>query len=440
MNALKGLGWLICCLLLICLLSCSTEQEKRGFVRVEDGRFVIDGQPYRFIGTNFWYGTLLASDGQGGNRARLAAELDTLHSLGIDNLRILVGADGATQHPHLVWPTLQKAPGVYNDSVLAGLDWLLKEMSARGMKAVLYLNNSWEWSGGYGQYLEWAGEGKAPDPSDDGYKAYTDFVRRFAVNTEAQQLFKQHVKNIIERTNRYTGVRYTDDSTVMAWQIGNEPRAFADDALSIDGFLNWIAETAALIKQIDPNHMVSVGSEGMVGCEMQLPLYEKMHADPNIDYLTIHIWPMNWGWVSRDEIRCDSSGSDTITLNRVKTLTDNYVHKHIDVAQRLGKPLVIEEFGYARDGLQFDLASTTHARDAYYEYLLSAIQTNPIVSGVNFWSWSGFAQPKHVIWQPFDDYCGDPAQEEQGLYSVFLSDSSTIQLLKSITSRQSNVF
>ena len=38
---------------------------------------------------------------------------------------------------------------------------LLAEMGKRQMHAVLYFNNSWEWSGGYGQYLEWAGEGKA---------------------------------------------------------------------------------------------------------------------------------------------------------------------------------------------------------------------------------------------------------------------------------------
>ena len=44
---------------------------------------------------------------------------------------------------------------------MAGLDYLLQQMGERGMKAVLYLNNAWEWSGGYGFYLEHAGAGKA---------------------------------------------------------------------------------------------------------------------------------------------------------------------------------------------------------------------------------------------------------------------------------------
>jgi hypothetical protein len=88
-----------------------------------------------------------------------------MRQAGIDNLRILVGADGERGVKTKVEPTLQVSPGVYNDTLLAGLDYLLMEMGKRGMVAVLYLNNSWEWSGGYGFYLEHAGEGKAPRPT-----------------------------------------------------------------------------------------------------------------------------------------------------------------------------------------------------------------------------------------------------------------------------------
>ena len=33
--------------------------------------------------------------------------------------------------------------------------------------------------------------------------------------------------------------------------------------------------------------------------------------------------------------------------------------------------------------------------------------------------------PEHTFWEKGDDYMGDPAQEEQGLYSVFQSDKTT---------------
>ena len=70
-----------------------------------------------FIGTNFWYGAILGSEGEGGDRARLAEELDALNSIGVSNLRVLVGGDGPDGIPTRVSPTLQKEPGVYNDTI-----------------------------------------------------------------------------------------------------------------------------------------------------------------------------------------------------------------------------------------------------------------------------------------------------------------------------------
>ena len=120
------------------------------FVKMKNGHFVRDGKPYYYVGTNFWYGAILASNGQGGDRKRLHRELDRMKAMGIDNLRILVGSDGERGvQASKVEPTLQIKPGVYNDSILDGLDYLLYEMQKRKMVAVLYLNNSWEWSGGY---------------------------------------------------------------------------------------------------------------------------------------------------------------------------------------------------------------------------------------------------------------------------------------------------
>lgn len=147
-----------------------------GFVGVRDGKLCRNGKRYAFIGTNFWYGAILGSTGRGGDRKRLCRELDDMKKNGIDNLRILVGSDGQEGVTTKVEPTLQRAPGVYNDTILDGLDYLLAEMGKRGMVAVLYLNNSWEWSGGYGYYLEQAGEGKAPRPNEDGYPAFMNFV------------------------------------------------------------------------------------------------------------------------------------------------------------------------------------------------------------------------------------------------------------------------
>ena len=44
--------------------------DENPFIHVVDGHFIRDGKPYYYVGTNFWYGAILASEGQGGNRER----------------------------------------------------------------------------------------------------------------------------------------------------------------------------------------------------------------------------------------------------------------------------------------------------------------------------------------------------------------------------------
>lgn len=405
------------------LLSGCASAPRTPFVAVDEGRFVLDGKPYYFIGTNFWYGPILGSEGPGGDRARLERELDALEACGVDNLRVLVGADGPEGVPSKIEPVLQTAPGVYDDALLDGLDYFISRIARRGMKAVLYLNNAWEWSGGYGQYLEWAGAGKAPAPAVDGYPAYMRFAGGFVRNERAQELFADHVRSIVGRTNRYTGVKYVDDPAIFSWQIGNEPRAF-DDA-GKEAFAEWIGRTARLIRSLDANHMISTGSEGIWGCENDADLAERIHAFPEISYVNLHVWPYNWGWAPADRL---AESVDDACLK-----TREYVDRHLALARRLGKPAVIEEFGFPRDDLRFDRGTPTSLRDAYYGYLFDLVvdskRASGPLAGCNFWGWGGEARPAHTYWVRGDAYCCDPAQEPQGLNSVF-DDDTTVELVR----------
>lgn len=405
------------------LVSCITTHSP-SFVTVSDGHFVRDSKPYYYVGTNFWYGAILGSEGQGGNRERLCRELDAMKAIGIDNLRILVGSDGERGIKTKVEPTLQISTDVYNDTILAGLDYLLMEMDKRGMVAVLYLNNSWEWSGGYGYYLEQAGCGKAPRPNEDGYDVFKEYVSQFATNEKAHQLFYDYVRFIIGRTNRYTNRKYIDDPVIMSWQIGNEPRAFKPELLP--AFEKWLAEASTLIRSLDPNHLISVGSEGSWGCENSIDSWRRICSDKNIDYCNIHLWPYNWGWAKRDSL--------VDNVKRACMNSKEYIDQHLQICGKLRKPLVMEEFGYPRDGLVFIPGSPTRGRDGYYQYIFGLVADNMqkggAFAGCNFWGWGGYAKPKHVQWQVGDDYCTDPAQEEQGLNSVFSVDSSTLKIIR----------
>lgn len=412
----------------VCGLSAQTD-----FVQVKDGHFVRHGEPYYYVGTNFWYGAILGSEGQGGDRKRLCRELDKMKSLGIDNLRILVGSDGKRGVKTKVEPTLQEAPGVYNDTILAGLDYLLMQMEKRKMVAVLYLNNSWEWSGGYGYYLEQAGLGQAPRPNEAGYSAFMQFVSQYASCEKAHQLFYDYVRFIIGRTNRYTHRRYVDDPAIMSWQIGNEPRAFSKEALP--AFERWLAEASSLIRSLDSNHLISIGSEGSWGCENDIACYERICADKNVDYCNIHLWPYNWSWARKEHLVED--------LGVSCKNTKEYIDAHLSVCARIGKPLVMEEFGYPRDGFSFTPGSSTQGRDGYYQYVFGLVADNAekggYFAGCNFWGWGGYAQPKHEQWQVGDDYTGDPAQEAQGLNSVFVKDASTLKVVRSQVKRMKQI-
>lgn len=418
--------FLLLTVLLFLLGACAPKPAEHSFIKVNaDGQFVRDGKPYYFVGTNFWYGAILGSEGEGGNRERLHKELDFLKSIGINNLRVLVGADGENGIKTRVEPSLQVAPGVYNDTILVGLDYFMNELRERDMTAVLYLNNSWEWSGGYSVYLQWSGHGDAVVPAVDGWPAYMEYVKQFPQSDSAKALFANHVNYIVSRTNRYNQIKYVDDPTIMSWQIGNEPRAFSDE--NKEPFARWMADVAAQIKSLDPNHMVSSGSEGSWGCEMDMNLFEKIHADPNINYLNIHIWPYNWSWVKADSLK--------ELLPRAKENTKKYIDDHMVIARKYSKPIVLEEFGFPRDGFSFSKEAPTTARDEYYRYVFDLIrqdrESGGLFAGCNFWAWGGFAgqNPDHVFWEKGDDYTGDPAQEQQGLNSVFATDS-TIEIIK----------
>jgi mannan endo-1,4-beta-mannosidase len=316
------------------------------------------------------------------------------------------------------------------------------------MKAVIFLSNNWEWSGGFQQYLDW--NGLVPDELNNrklDWDELRDIVARFYVCYECKAGYMDQVRFVLGRTNKITRRKYTNDPTIMAWELANEPRPMRPGAR--DRYVEWIRDVAAAIKSLDKNHLVTIGHEGWVGTE-GMDLFEEVHRDPNIDYLTIHIWAKNWQWYSGNNYA------------EAFPKAMQYIDDHIAVAKRLNKPLVIEEFGLPRDVLirdaetrgRGDAAKDVHAksqsrkedpsyvpgsrtvlRDRYYEKIFSYVGTGP-VAGANFWAFGGTARPikGQVFWKPGDEYMGDPPMEEQGLNTVFDSDRSTWKIIRGAAS------
>jgi len=404
------------------------------FVSVKGHMFQIKNGPYYFVGTNYWYGTLLGleSDNRRGIE-RLRRELDFLKKNGVTNLRLLGGAEGSglINGVMRVGPPLQSTQGAFELDVLKGLDIVLDEMGKRGMKAVIFISNNWEWSGGFQQYLIWNGL----VPKDQETRKLTwdeqrDVVSKFYGCARCKESYNQHLNVLLGRTNSVSKIKYTDDPAIMAWELANEPRPMRPSAN--ENYKAWISDVAALIKSKDKNHLVTIGHEGFMGTE-NLELFEAIHADRNVDYLTIHIWAKNWGWFTGEKI---AEGFPNV----IEKAT-SYIGQHLPIARRLNKPLVIEEFGLPRDGHSFDPVSPTTFRDKYYAKILSFIGNQPggdsAVAGANFWAFGGTARPikGQVFWKTGDEYMGDPPMEEQGLNTVFDGDKATWNVIRRTTKR-----
>ena len=396
-----------------------------GFVQVDGTQFKINGQPYRFVGTNFWFGMHL---GVPKHRERLLKELDQLQAIGCNNLRIMVGSEGPEGEKYRVQPPLLLEPFKYDEQILEGLDFLLVEMKKRNLYGVLVLGNFWHWSGGFAQYLSWLDNKPIPYPDLDGgtsWGIYMDYTFRFYSNNRAKNWFKAHVKKIVERTNSINGMAYKDDPTIMAWQLANEPKC----GVRVGAYRNWIRQTAKFIRKMDPNHLISTGSEGIMSESLfgnRRKNFIKNHS-MGIDYLTAHIWIQNWGWYDPMKVK---------TLESAQKKAVAYLDKHIEIAREMNMPVVLEEFGIARDAESYDATSTVEQRDSYYkfmfDYLAQNIDKKTPYQGINFWAWGGYGRPRvpRSVYEQGDDLIGDPPHEYQGWYSVYDTDLTTHKLIE----------
>ncbi len=406
------------------------QRDANAFIRRLGNGFVRNGKSWRHTGANAWYLAWLGSEAAYGNRARLIRELDALRDLDVTNVRLLAG-DEEGPLKNAVSPGFVDRDGHFNEQLFAGLDYAIAEIARRGMTAVLYLTNNWEWSGGMMTRL-WYETGHYIDNNDPAHPwpEFPDAVSGFYGNADAVRRFCSYAGTLIARTNTVTGVTYRDDPAIMAWQLCNEPRPGSSPSVMaaiLPAYYGWIDSSAAFIRKLDPNHMVSLGMEGTIATNGNEDIVLRAHR--NIDYLTAHVWPLNWGWVDGKNL----AG----TWDAGKARVEDYLATHIRLANAAGKPLVIEEFGFPRDDELYDPAASTRFRERYYELIYAAAEhslanAGPI-AGTNFWAWNGEARTSnsdHRFRLGDTQYMGDPPHEPQGWYGNFNSDSKMLAIIR----------
>lgn len=435
------------------------------FISIQNGNFIKDCQPYYLVSMNYWsVMNLAADDSAGGNLTRFKTEVEQLSKIGVNNVRIMAASEGSGRgiQPYRMYPALMESPGKYNEKIFVGLDRALVEFSKYNISVIMTLNNFWQWSGGYSQYVSWATDNSqipyppSWDPSlnppygdystngsygnydpkagvwNTGFLGYAGrFYNDSSIVHLTQGWFKDHIKTVINRVNTISGVKYKDDPTIMTWELSNEPQ---------DPPLSWVIDTSVYIKSLAPNHLVTVGYEGKTGEWW----FKRVHSPESIDYACGHLWVQNWGYY-------DQLDPTEKSLLNAENFATGFLRNLSAWSLDIRKPVVLEEFGMARDNwlnvakgapkkfYLYDASATTTHKDRYFQMVISSVveyfRNGKGWQGAGPWAYGG-------IWRPTDkrnsfgqSWAGDPPHEAPGWYDLYDTDPT----LKIISQQAQNV-
>lgn len=348
--------------------------QDKNFVGSKDGNFVLNGQPFKFVGTNNYYLHYK-------NNTAIDDVFKQANDMGVKVIRMWAFGDGEktkAQNNFSIQPKMGDFT-TRNGEVdgLERIDYSIAQAQKNGIKLILVLTNYWEDFGGMEEYKKWNNLANRED---------------FYTNPKAKEAYKNFVKMMLNRKNTYTGVEYKNDPTIFAWELANEPRNEKDKTTK--EVTNWAKEMSEYIKSIDKNHMVSVGDEGFLAGKEKGSKnegnwaydgstginWEELIQIPTVDFGTVHLYPEHWG-ISKDNY------TDWGT---------KYIVDHAKIAKKYSKPFILEEYGITESaGLN---------RPEIYEIWNNAVFENG-GDGTMFWILTG-VDPEHAsgVYENYDGF------------------------------------
>ncbi|MFI7221550.1 carbohydrate binding domain-containing protein [Micromonospora maritima] len=263
----------------------SARRADHAFVVRDGTRLSLAGRPFRFAGPNmYWLGL---DENVGGTDPadppvvdhptyfRIRDGLTTARRMGATVVRAhTLGV--STGHPRSLEPTL----GEFNPEAFDRIDYAIAEARRQGLRLIVPLTDNWQYyHGGRYDFLRWLGL----STDDDGALFYTDPAARAA--------FKQYVRTLLTHVNRYTGTAYTDDPTIMAWELGNELNGMTAD---------WVDDLAGHVKTLAPRQLVAAGSQHGVD--------PAVLASPHVDISDSHYYPPTAAGIAADAAAATAAG------------------------------------------------------------------------------------------------------------------------------------
>ncbi|MEX0608925.1 MAG: hypothetical protein WD016_04810 [Balneolaceae bacterium] len=311
-----------------------------GFVSVQNSNFVVDGEVYRYAGTNAYH---LPNYEKIDSRV-VDSAFDSFEEAGVTVVRTWGFYDGSPQYSGDI--TLQPSAGVYSEENLRHFDKMIAKGKEHNVKFVVAFSNFWTQLGGICQYNEWAGQSNC--------NLSGGAMNTFINGSQQQKWFKDYISMLLNRVNTVTGVAYKDEPAIFAWEIMNEGR---NRGYNPSDIRDWYQDIAQYIKSIDSNHMVSTGEEGFddgAPSDYSVDQYSNTYvlraqegtsyilntAIPEIDYGTAHWYPSEWGF------SVSSWGDNSTAETNLIKAQHAWMNDHVKIAENSGKPFVMGEYGY----------------------------------------------------------------------------------------------
>ncbi|MFL6077797.1 MAG: cellulase family glycosylhydrolase [Mycobacteriales bacterium] len=356
-----------------------------GFVTRHGSTLLLDGRPFRFAGTNNYYlmydSPFMADD----VLSRVATarfpvlRTDAFLDIGNQDGSNSVGSGKANGVYFQFWDGTEPA---YNDGDdgLAHLDYVIWRAGQLGIKLVIPVTNNWTDFGGMDQYVRWAG-----DQHHDDF--YTD--------PRIRGWYQAWIAHLLSHVNPRTGLAYSDDPTIMTWELGNEPRCQGSGAYPTSGactaatVTGWADTMSRYVKSIDHHHLTSVGDEGFTCTDPGGPDWTDNCATgvdsaalarlPAIDVMSFHLYPDGWG-------KTPDWGTTWIT-------------QHLADARAAHKAAMLGEFG---------LLNHATRNPVYQRWTTAAIDGG--ASGLLYWMLAGLQDngTRYPDYDGFTVYCPSP--------------------------------
>lgn len=267
------------------------------FVTERGAQLFLDGKPFRFAGANIHYlgrlgwGTSCFTPATGSCVGRYPThrEIDSaLRAAARMHLAVVrVMSMTSVGSVNSIEPTLNH----FNSAAFEPLDYAIAEARKANIRFEFPLcSDAYFYTGGEHTFTDW-------EHLTNAHRKYSPSViaRLFTTNRQVIAAFEGYIVHVLDHVNRYTGVAYKNDPTIMAWETVNELE-YGNPA--------WTETIARYVKGIAPNQLIVDGTEYQDSRNPQ-----ELHL-PDVNIYTDHWYPVNLTMLRRDAAAVTHAGKN----------------------------------------------------------------------------------------------------------------------------------